>query len=121
MAKNLENSVLLDFYGSVLGEKQRRIFSLYYDDDLSLSEIAEVEGISRQGVRDAVKRAETQLSEMEEKLGMIRRFQQIQKGIGKIRSCVDRLRTASGPDSAEMKETLEQLNRVIEELEKASD
>ena len=55
--KNLAYSVLLDFYGSVLTEKQRLILTEYYDEDLSLAEIAENMGITRQGVRDAIKHA----------------------------------------------------------------
>ena len=69
MAKNLEISFLLDFYGSMLTEKQRIMIEYYYNDDLSLAEIADNEGITRQGVRDSIKRAEGQLLELEERLG----------------------------------------------------
>ena len=65
MGKNLEISLLLDFYGDMLTEKQRDMVDYYYNDDLSLSEIAENEGITRQGVRDSIKRAEAQMMEME--------------------------------------------------------
>ena len=74
MGKNLEISLLLDFYGEMLTEKQRDMVDYYYNDDLSLSEIAENEGITRQGVRDSIKRAETQLLEMEERLHLVQRF-----------------------------------------------
>ena len=77
MAKNLEISLLLDFYGDMLTEKQRDMVDYYYNDDLSLSEIAENEGITRQGVRDSIKRAEAQMLEMEERLGLARRFRKI--------------------------------------------
>ena len=77
MAKNLQIAVLLDYYGELLTEKQRDFISLYYDEDLSLAEIAENEGITRQGVRDSIKRAETLLFEMEEKLGFAKRFEKI--------------------------------------------
>ncbi len=70
MAKNLEISFLLDFYGSMLTEKQRIMIEYYYNDDLSLAEIADNEGITRQGVRDSIKRAEGQLLELEERLGL---------------------------------------------------
>lgn len=60
MAKNLEVSFLLDFYGEMLTQKQHDFLVYYYDEDLSLSEIAENEGITRQGVRDASKRAVNQ-------------------------------------------------------------
>lgn len=58
MANNVEITILLDFYGDMLTAKQRDFINLYYNDDLSLAEIAENEGITRQGVRDAIKRAE---------------------------------------------------------------
>lgn len=77
MGKNLEVSLLLDFYGDMLTEKQRHMVEYYYDDDLSLAEIAENEGISRQGVRDSIKRAEAQMLEMEERLGLSRRFREM--------------------------------------------
>ncbi len=74
MAKDMRISLLLDFYGNMLTEKQREVIEYYYNDDLSLSEIAENEGITRQGVRDAIKRAESQLTEMEERLGFAKRI-----------------------------------------------
>lgn len=70
MAANIYVSELLDRYGALLSEKQQRILDGYYNNDLSLSEIAENEGITRQGVSDFVKRSEAQLFEFEEKLGM---------------------------------------------------
>ena len=87
MAKNLEISVLLDFYGELLTEKQRDVVELYYNEDLSLAEIAAHSRITRQGVRDAIKRAEQQLLEMEERLGLARRFQEIQKALTLICDC----------------------------------
>lgn len=59
--KNLDISVLLDFYGDMLTEKQREVIGFYYNEDLSLSEIGEFEGITRQGVRDSIKRGEAVL------------------------------------------------------------
>ena len=72
--KPLELSLLFDFYGETLTEKQRELFDLYYNEDLSLSEIAEHAGITRQGVRDSIKRAEHALGEMEDKLGLVARY-----------------------------------------------
>ena len=69
MAVNFEVSRLLERYGEVLSEKQRRILDGYYNCDLSLSEIAENEGMTRQGASDFVKRSEAALFELEEKLG----------------------------------------------------
>ena len=84
MAKNLEISLLLDFYGPVLTEKQRELAEQYYNDDFSLAEIAQNEGITRQGVRDAIKRAEQQMLEMEESLGMVKRFREIGNEVAQI-------------------------------------
>lgn len=89
MAKNLEISYLLDFYGEMLTRKQHDFLIYYYDEDLSLSEIAENEGITRQGVRDAVKRAENQLYEMEKSLGFAKRFTEMKKGLDEIRQCAE--------------------------------
>lgn len=67
MGKNLYISSLLDVYGEFLSDKQRKITEHYFNDDLSLSEIAENEGITRQGVSDLIRRTETQLISFEEK------------------------------------------------------
>ena len=87
MAKNLEIAVLLDLYGDMLTEKQRDFLGYYYNDDLSLSEIAENEGITRQGVRDAIKRAEAQLFDMESKLKLASKFDEIRSGLTEIIDC----------------------------------
>lgn len=77
MSKNLTMTVLLDFYGELLTDKQRQALVSYYDEDCSLSEIAENMSISRQGARDFIKRGEAQLLEFEEKLGLAARFMRI--------------------------------------------
>lgn len=81
VTKNLEISYLLDFYGDVLTDKQRDVMEQYYNDDFSLSEIAENFGITRQGVRDAIKRGEGTILELEEKVGFARRYRAVQEGI----------------------------------------
>ena len=86
-ATPLEMSLLFDFYGETLTEKQRELFDLYYNEDLSLSEIAEHAGITRQGVRDSIKRAESTLLEMEERLGLARKFRDYQRKLEQITSC----------------------------------
>ena len=67
-------SMLFDFYGELLTDKQREYFDLRYNEDLSLGDIAEQCGISRQGVWDIIRRAETAMTEIEEKTGLIKRF-----------------------------------------------
>ena len=77
--KDLKIGFLLDFYGDVLSERKRLVMGYYYNDDLSLGEIAEEIGISRQGVRDLIKKAGEELCFYEEKLGMAARFQAIRQ------------------------------------------
>lgn len=84
VAKNLDIIMLLDVYGEMLTVKQREFLDFYYNDDLSLSEIADNVGITRQGVRDSIKRAEAQLEEMEEKLAFVRRFRELRAGLEEI-------------------------------------
>ena len=87
MAKDLRIAYLLEFYGDMLTGTQREVTDAYYNQDLSLAEIAEDRDITRQGVRDAIKRAEQQLLEMEERLGLARRFQDMQKSLAAICDC----------------------------------
>lgn len=75
--KNLEMSQLLDFYGETLSERKLSVMSLYYNEDLSLSEVAEEVGISRQGVRELIKKSEKELTELENKLGLVERFNRL--------------------------------------------
>lgn len=76
-SKNLTMSSLLDIYGGLLTEKQRSFLDYYYNDDLSLAEIAENENITRQGVYDVIKRAGDQLNNFEKKLRLNERFDSI--------------------------------------------
>lgn len=67
-------SMLFDFYGDLLTDKQKELFDLYYNEDLSLTEIAEHAGISRQGVRDAIVRSEAVLRDTEDRLGLVKKY-----------------------------------------------
>lgn len=91
VAKNLDVVLLADFYGEMLTENQRKFIEYYYSDDLSLSEIAQNEGITRQGVRDAVKRAETQLYDMEKKLGFAERTRKIGEALEIVMENVEQI------------------------------
>ena len=77
-------SMLLDFYGELLTDKQRECFDLHYNEDLSLAEIAENYGITRQGVRDVIVRAEAILTDLEDKTGLIRRFHAMRTQLNEI-------------------------------------
>lgn len=74
MEKFAKMALLVDFYGPLLTERQQNIWDLYYQQDLSLTEIAESEHISRQAVHDLIRRTEKILNEYEEKLGLVNRF-----------------------------------------------
>ena len=84
-------TMLYDFYGDMLTDRQKEFYDLYYNEDLSLAEIAENYGISRQGVRDVIVRAEAAMSEIEEKTHIIRRFHQSQAAIAAIDQAADQL------------------------------
>jgi RNA polymerase sigma factor (sigma-70 family) len=83
-ASEVRMSLLFDYYGGLLGERQNQIFSLYHEDDLSLSEIAELMKITRQGVHDALKKAEAQLMKYEDKLGLVERHEAWLAALDKI-------------------------------------
>ena len=86
-------TMLYDFYGELLTERQKEFFDLYYNEDLSLAEIAENSGISRQGVRDVIVRAEAAMQEVEDKTGLIRRFLRMRDRLDEIQSAVEQLKT----------------------------
>jgi predicted DNA-binding protein YlxM (UPF0122 family) len=85
LAKDLNIGVLLDFYGSLLPEKQRQVIDYYYNEDLSLSEIADLIGMTRQGVRDAIKRGEATLVDTEEKLRFEERFRRMSQQMERLK------------------------------------
>ena len=88
-------ALLYDFYGDMLTERQKEFYDLYYNEDLSLAEIAENYGITRQGVRDVIVRAEAVLTELEDKTGIIRRFHKMQEQFSEIQKAVDGIRSVN--------------------------
>ena len=91
MERNIELSMLLSYYGAFLTQRQQELLALHVDEDYSLSEIAERENISRQGVHDALKRAEAQLYEMEARLGLVKRVRQMEDGLLALNSQVEQM------------------------------
>ena len=87
--KDLGISEYLDIYGNILDEKQLQIIDMYYNEDLSLSEIADVIDISRQGVRESIKQGEKHLTNYEEKLGIVERFHNISSKLEKLNSLLE--------------------------------
>lgn len=118
MAKDYSFALLLDFYGELLTEKQREFLEYYYNEDLSLAEIAGNEGISRQGVRDAIKRAEKQLTEMEDSLSLARRFNEVKAGLEEIISCANEVHEQNKRCglSREINEAAAQISATAERL-----
>lgn len=90
--ETLMRSMLYDFYGELLTDKQREYFDLHYNNDLSLSEIAEQTGISRQGVWDNIRRAQDAMGDMEKKTGLVKRFLEINEAVTDIQTELEGLR-----------------------------
>lgn len=84
-------TLLFDFYGDLLTDRQKEFYDLYYNEDLSLAEIAENHGITRQGVRDVIVRGEAYLTELEDKTGIIRRFHTMQAQLKEVEGCAQTL------------------------------
>ncbi len=107
-------SMLLDFYGELLTERQRSCYELHVNEDLSLSEIAEQCGISRQGVWDNIRRAEQALREIEEKTGLVARFTALRRGLGSVEKQLGALENSS---SEEVRQTVGRVLRELRQLE----
>ena len=93
MDKKVEVSILIENYGKLLTDKQLDILDSYYNLDLSLSEIAENNGITRQAVRDIIKKGEKKLFEFEEKLQIMKKMQKQEKQISSILSELTKIET----------------------------
>lgn len=85
-------TMLFDFYGELLTARQKEFFDLYYNEDLSLAEIAENAGITRQGVRDVIVRAEGTMQDVEDKTSLIKRFEHMRSHLAAIQAAADELK-----------------------------
>lgn len=94
-------ALLFDFYGDMLTQRQNEFYDLYYNEDLSLAEIAQNYEITRQGVRDVIVRAEGILTELEEKTGIVRRFQKMQEQLERIQRAADGILSAQANGGTE--------------------
>ena len=111
MADRIEIGWLFDFYGPLLTERQRKLLALYCDEDFSLSEIAAREGISRQGVYDAVHRAERQLEAYEKQLGLLARYRSMTQGLE------ESLNVLEGAEGEKARRAREILTRLLSQEE----
>lgn len=107
MAKNLEFGALIDIYGSLVSEKQFEAMDYYYNQDLSLSEIGELLGISRQAVRNNIKKGEENIKEFEKNLGLYKKLEQINLKIEKTAEKLEKI-------NADLKNP--KISEIVEEL-----
>ena len=106
----LRRSMLLDYYGELLTQRQRECYELHYNEDLSLSEIAEQCGISRQGAWDNIRRADEALEKLEKKTGLIRRLSENERHLRRLLTLLEGMKTHTGE-----REDLDELLREAEE------
>ena len=110
-------TMLFDFYGDVLTDRQKEFYDLYYNEDLSLGEIAENYGITRQGVRDVIVRAEAVLTELEDKTGLIKRFHTLRGQLVRMLLDADREgQLAARQDSEELEQLALQIRDAASAL-----
>lgn len=109
-------SLLYDFYGELLTDKQKDIVDMYYNNDLTLSEISEQIGISRQGVYDALKRAENTLEDYEKKLGLVEKLLQQKSLLKKISSMLDQILSSELQNSEVSKDRIIEIKNIIKQL-----
>ena len=110
-----EMVLLLDYYGGMLTEKQRECFDMRYNQDLSLGEIAEIQGVSRQAVFDNLTRTEALLRRMEENIGCVKRDMQIRKAARDILEAAAVLDTSSDPSVSELAKRITAAAKTLEE------
>ena len=110
-----EVSILYDFYGKLLPQKQKEIFSFYYSDNLSLSEIGEDLGMSKQGVHDALKKAESTLEKFEAELGLEKNSKKNEQILIQVKAIVDRMIDHAKTDK-DIKEELIKIDHDLKRL-----
>ena len=111
-------TMLFDFYGEVLTQRQKEFFDLYYNEDLSLAEIAENYGISRQGVRDVIVRAEAIMTDLEDKTGLMKRFMLMQQQVQAILDAAEKIQTVNYRqyDNPELARLADEITRSAQAL-----
>ena len=110
-----EMTLLLDYYGGMLTDKQRECFDMRYNQDLSLGEIGELQGVSRQAVCDNLARTEALLRRMEENIGCVKRDMQIRKAARDILEAAAVLDASSDPAVSELAKRIQSAAATLEE------
>lgn len=117
MDKKITVSVLLDFYGQLLSEKQLTIMNCYYNEDLSLREIADIVGMTRQGVYDIIRRSDNFLKELENKLCLYHKWQSIEKDLDNVETALQTLpKKITADSSAVCEEYCREIIDMIEQI-----
>ncbi|MCD8019144.1 MAG: DNA-binding protein [Clostridiales bacterium] len=98
MDKIVEKALLFDFYGELLTENQKEVYGEYIQDDLSASEIAQIRGISRQGVHDMIRRCDKILADYEQRLHLVEHFLTIKKMVATIHQYAEELSVCEDED-----------------------
>lgn len=114
MEKNIRLSCLLSCYGDFLTEKQRELMRQHYDEDLSLGEIAEREGITRQGVHDALKRGEEVLESYESRLRLFTRYLAVKNSLNGLNEFLSNKRTLNAAETDELRAKLKEAADIWE-------
>ena len=112
-----EISLLLDFYHGLLSEKQREYLRLYHEDNLSLAEIADIYGVSRQGVFDGVRKAENALKSYEAQLKLVASYKEQSRVIARLTEQIDSV-ISSHSDDAELASQLKEVIASLGELDR---
>ena len=97
MQETIELSILYDFYGELLTDNNKEVFVEYIFNDLSLAEIADEKGITRQGIHDIIKRSSKKLREYEESLHLVKKFKSIEEKVNNIKGIIEELRLEMYP------------------------
>ena len=108
-------ALLFDFYGSMLTEKQCEYIDMRYNQDLSLSEIGQIQGVSRQAVFDNLTRTEAILHRMEENIGCVKRYKLVRNAVSEIRAAATVLDTSSDPEVHSLAQQILAAVQMIEE------
>lgn len=116
MNEILEQALLYDFYGELLTSHQKEIYEQFVLEDLSLSEIAETAGISRQGVHDLIKRCNRTLEGYEEKLHLVERFRSIKQKVHHMDELIEKELAESEKENQFIQKIRQISGEIIEEL-----
>jgi predicted DNA-binding protein YlxM (UPF0122 family) len=112
--KNVQIGMLLDFYGEFLTQRQRAMLRMHYDEDISLGEIAQEVGITRQGVHDALKKGEATLVNCEQRLQLVQRYLGLREVLAETREYVLKAQGIPQQDAQALLERMDGMLRIWE-------